>query len=371
MILRYCVRYTGDADSAEDLTQQTLLEAWQKSYRLYSNEVRDYWLLGIANNVCKRYLRSRGVAAARQVSLMPADESAEGDIADDFDLEAELERDDLASLLDRAMALLPPETREVLVEKYIEESPQAEVAEKLGLTEGAVEARLHRGKLALRKVLTTKLSDEAVAFGLFPPDDAGWAQTRIWCPGCGKQRLYAYFIPGCDLRLECPSCNANSPDRGALSRVRGSLQVINVDVEATLAGIKTARATWERSGQVIHDFVRNGIAGLTVRCVDCGGVVPVKMQLYNAPVNGDVRTDCPHCGRLNGFATIGGLAGSSPHAHDFYREHGRIRTLPIRQVEAAGGQLVSIVSMESLTSSSKLDVLIATETARLVGVRES
>ncbi|MBI3971765.1 MAG: sigma-70 family RNA polymerase sigma factor [Chloroflexi bacterium] len=66
-------------------------------------------------------------------------------------MELELERAELADLLDRAMALLPPETRLVLVERLIEQIPQAEVALRLGLSEGAVEARLHRGKLALRR----------------------------------------------------------------------------------------------------------------------------------------------------------------------------------------------------------------------------
>jgi RNA polymerase sigma factor (sigma-70 family) len=83
-------------------------------------------------------------------------------LADDFDLEVDLERDDLAWLLDRALALLPPETREILVQKYVEECPQADVAARLGLTEGAVEARLQRGKLALRRVLTTDVRRRCV-----------------------------------------------------------------------------------------------------------------------------------------------------------------------------------------------------------------
>jgi Sigma-70, region 4 len=127
-------------------------------------------------------------------------------LADDFDLEMELERDDLARLLDRALALLPAETREILIQKYIEESPQADVARRLGLTEGAVEARLQRGKLALRRVLTTDLRDEAVAYGLIASSDAGWQETRIWCADCGERRLLGRFGEAGDLHLDCPSC---------------------------------------------------------------------------------------------------------------------------------------------------------------------
>ena len=44
MLVRYCAHFTGDPLVAEDLAQQTLLEAWQKSDTLYNRQVREYWL---------------------------------------------------------------------------------------------------------------------------------------------------------------------------------------------------------------------------------------------------------------------------------------------------------------------------------------
>ena len=174
MLVRYCARFTGDAFVAEDLAQQTLLEAWRKSETLYSQQVRDCWLLGMARNVCLRWARERGASVALLVRLAEPAGDMDRQLADDFDLEVELERDDLARLLDRALALLPPETREAFVQKYVDACPQADVAARLALTEGAVEARLQRGKLALQRILTTDLRDEAVSHGLIAPDDAGW-----------------------------------------------------------------------------------------------------------------------------------------------------------------------------------------------------
>ena len=52
MLERYCARFTGDAFVAETLAQQALLEAWWKSDTLYSRQVRECWLLGMARNVC-------------------------------------------------------------------------------------------------------------------------------------------------------------------------------------------------------------------------------------------------------------------------------------------------------------------------------
>lgn len=209
-LVRYCSRFTGDPHAAEDLAQQTLLEAWGCERTLRDPRARQGWLFGIARNLCLMRARGRAREVSRLASLDEGGwESPElnGRLADEFDLEVELEREDLARLLDRAMALLPPATRRVLTERYLEESPQAEVAERLGLTEGAVEARLHRGRLALRRILTTDLADEAAAHGLVSPGDAGWRETRLWCPECGRHRLLGYLdAERGEFAVRCPGC---------------------------------------------------------------------------------------------------------------------------------------------------------------------
>src|SRR5215831_18470049 len=44
-------------DSAEDVVQETLLEAWRHLDRLYEPDAFDAWLGGICRNVCRRYAR--------------------------------------------------------------------------------------------------------------------------------------------------------------------------------------------------------------------------------------------------------------------------------------------------------------------------
>ncbi len=209
VLVRYCARYTGVPDVAEDLAQQTLLQAWRHEHRLRDPQARRGWLLGIARNECLMWARSRSRDPSRFTGLERTEaREAQDRLADDFDLELELERDDLARLLDRAMALLSTEVREVLVRRYVEESPQAEVAAHLGLSEGAVEARLRRGRLALRRVLSTKMADEAAGYGLISPRDAGWEETRIWCPSCGQRRLEGWLRPAeGKLYMRCPGCS--------------------------------------------------------------------------------------------------------------------------------------------------------------------
>src|SRR5919199_2070817 len=130
-LLRLCMRFTGDAETAQDLVQEALLEAWRHEQDLRNPTRRIQWLFGIARNVCLRWARERGRETARVDSFQnPAEVSL-----DDVDVELELERSELATLLDRAMSLLPPDTRRVLVERYVEDLPEADIAGRLGLSE--------------------------------------------------------------------------------------------------------------------------------------------------------------------------------------------------------------------------------------------
>src|SRR5436305_8805564 len=189
--------------------------------QLSDSSGRDRWLAAIARNVCHRWSRARGRELAWRVygpRDADASEPANG-LADELDVELDLERHELAQLLDRALALLPPVTRQGLIESYVKESPQAEVAARLRLSEGAVAMRLHRGKLALRRVLATELAQEAAAYGLVDEDAQGWRETRIWCSSCGQRRFVgAYNQRTGDLVLRCPVCSHSGFNLGHAAR---------------------------------------------------------------------------------------------------------------------------------------------------------
>jgi len=197
-LVRLCTQLTGDPMLAEDSAQETLLIAWQHEQQLRAKEHRAQWMNGIARNLCRYWWRKQRTTAQLQPTA-PAEELP--NIPAAFDLEVELDRQELAWLLDRALAQLPPLTRTILIERYIHEAPQAEVAQQLKISEGAVEARIHRGKLTLRRILTTELQDEAAALGLgLIPTDA-WQKTRLWCPSCGQQALQGRFLQNADRAL--------------------------------------------------------------------------------------------------------------------------------------------------------------------------
>lgn len=96
-LVRLCAAVSGDRRAAEDLAQETLLEAWRNLHKLHDPAGADRWPAAIARNVCLRWARSRG----RELGLPTAVE-AQAQVGDGFDVELELERAELAELLDRA-----------------------------------------------------------------------------------------------------------------------------------------------------------------------------------------------------------------------------------------------------------------------------
>src|SRR5262249_52357573 len=75
-LVRLCARLSGDPDAAEDLAQETLIEAWRHRQRLHDPQGYTHWLSAIARNVCLRWARRRGREHAHLAHLAPVHDSA-------------------------------------------------------------------------------------------------------------------------------------------------------------------------------------------------------------------------------------------------------------------------------------------------------
>ncbi len=360
-LVRFCARYTGDPHAAEDLVQQTLLKAWLHEQRLKDPEARRGWLLSIARNECLMWARRYGRERSRLVELERAEERETRErLVADVDLELGLERDDLARLLERALALLPPDVREVLTWRYVDQMPQAELAARLRLTEGAVEARLHRGKHALRRVLTSELGAEAAAHGLITASAAGWEETRIWCPGCASHRLEGWLRPAeGKLYMRCPGC------------ARSEAHFIHSTMGDGLRDVQSYRPAVSRVLRAIHDMFRVRGGGGYGPCPACGTPVPLG---WGAPpwvsprfADGEsIYLWCAACG-AGDSETWHSLTWSLPEARVFWREHPRMRFIPAREVDFAGSPAV-VTAFESITSPARLEVVSLRDTLEVVRV---
>jgi RNA polymerase sigma factor (sigma-70 family) len=363
-LVRLCWRLTGDALAAEDLAQETLLEALRHASDFRGCE-RWSWLPAIARHVCRRWGRSRGRELARRARA--PDDRDPDEPPDDArqlvavaDLEVELERAELAELLDRAMALLPPPTRQVLLARYVAESSLAETADRLGLSSGAVAMRLHRGKLALRRVLGGELGQDAAAFGLPIPEPSGWQPTPLWCLVCGRNRLLGKLEDaGTWLRMRCVW--EDCPSAG---------QVADTGFPEPLGGRDVYRRAFRRLIARAVPYYRAALASGIARCVGCAR--PTRLRIGESPWGTPVRLDtmfhtiCGACGGTTDFR-LSGLVLATPEAQRFWRAHPRMRLLPEREVEADGRPAL-VTTFASTTDAARLEAVSDRATMRLLSI---
>lgn len=139
---RYARALVGGGDGADDLVQDTLETALAKWHFWLSGSDLRPWLFSIMHNRHVDHLRGAG----RLVYC--ADEDLP-DVA-----ERATQSDALAVRdLDRALALLPLEQREVLLLVGLEELSYAETARALSIPQGTVMSRLARARSRLRAIL--------------------------------------------------------------------------------------------------------------------------------------------------------------------------------------------------------------------------
>jgi RNA polymerase sigma-70 factor (ECF subfamily) len=155
-VYRYAFAVLGNHADAEDVTQQTFLNAYRAMNGGTKPRKEQNWLLRIAHNEVRRHFR-RTRGKPFEVEL---DEqlSANGH---------EEERSDptLADVL-RALQHLPPLQRSALVMREFEGRPYSEIAELLNISSSALEGQLFRARRALAEhlegALTCADAEEAV-----------------------------------------------------------------------------------------------------------------------------------------------------------------------------------------------------------------
>ncbi|MEM7125240.1 MAG: RNA polymerase sigma factor [Chloroflexota bacterium] len=355
-LLRFCIHLTHSSQAAEDLTQEALLTAWRQREKATDLNGISYWLTAIARNVCRNWKRrqARESKHSLQFEHHDGDEEAKWELADEVDLDVELERDELITLLDRAMDLLPPETRGLLIQHYVEELPQAELAAQMGLKTSTVGVRLHRGKLALRKALFSDFRDDAVAYGLVNPSEVTWTETRIWCVRCGQHRLQGQFHHAKNfLHLRCPKCYRSS----------GKDESITRSFSTGLEGVKAFKPAYSRILKWSYHYHFENGNPRSVTCYLCGrtnplrfGIAPWEQQQLNS-----VYDWCDRCNHGNESNSWHSRALSLPQVRQFWRNHPRMAEIPERYVEVANAPSI-LVGYESRTDRSKIEIAFSQNT---------
>jgi RNA polymerase sigma-70 factor (ECF subfamily) len=142
-------RFSRDRASAEDMAQEAFVKAFRALHTFRGESAFSTWLTAIALNVYRSWLRDRAplTAAAADLSerILRRARSGEPDAL------AGLQADERAEAVRQAVLALPPRYREPIVLFYFQEMDLSETARILGIPEGTLKARLHRGRELLRR----------------------------------------------------------------------------------------------------------------------------------------------------------------------------------------------------------------------------
>ena len=150
-------RHCRTGAEAEDAVQDALLVAAEHLNELRDDQRLEGWLVKVVASACRRIGRGRKNDGALHDS--EADGARVSGGSDDP--EVELERRELAQLLERELLALAPRDRSILLLAELEDFSAAAIGAELGMTEGAVRTQLSRLRSRMAEALRKK-NDPAV-----------------------------------------------------------------------------------------------------------------------------------------------------------------------------------------------------------------
>ncbi|NWG20147.1 MAG: sigma-70 family RNA polymerase sigma factor [Chloroflexi bacterium] len=158
-VFNLAYRMLGDAQEAEDASQEIFLRAYTNLERFDPARKFSTWLLTIGSNFCIDRLRRRRFAWLTlddAVASVPS--PARGPERSALERE---ERD----IVQRALLQLPPAYREIAVLRYWNDLSYEEIGQATGLPESTIKTRLHRARRMLAEALRSEgmVADELVS----------------------------------------------------------------------------------------------------------------------------------------------------------------------------------------------------------------
>lgn len=146
MAFTVACRMLGDADTANDVAQDSFIAAYGGLRQFGFRSKFSSWLMSIVLNKCRDHLRT----ARDTVSV---DAIADLRSTGRPDPEQEAAAQERADAVQSALNSLPPDYREVIILKHIEELEYGEISDILGVSITALKVRAHRGREMLKQAL--------------------------------------------------------------------------------------------------------------------------------------------------------------------------------------------------------------------------
>ncbi|GHJ60071.1 RNA polymerase subunit sigma-24 [Nocardioides sp. OK12] len=152
-LVRLAVLLLHDVGTAEEVVQDAFVAVHDRWGRLRDPAKALAYLRRSVVNGSRSRLRHRAVVRRHLAAQPPPPTASPAD-------EASLVADRRAAVLD-AMRELPERQREVLALRHYQDLSEAEIADALGISRGAVKSHASRGSARLRELLAPYLEDRS------------------------------------------------------------------------------------------------------------------------------------------------------------------------------------------------------------------
>jgi RNA polymerase sigma factor (sigma-70 family) len=160
LALSIAIKLVGNEDSARDLVQEALLQAWLLLDKLKSPGRFKNWLCGIVVNLGRSYIRDRKTNLLSWEALTGGQQFASCRYTEDISSPAEsAEEHEFQNALLGAVKALPSGERAAILAFYYEQLSLQEIAAISGIPAGTLKVRLCRARKKLKARLLSQYSE--------------------------------------------------------------------------------------------------------------------------------------------------------------------------------------------------------------------
>ena len=159
MIYDLCKRMLGQAEEAEDITQETFLRAFRKLSTYQLSYKFSTWLYTVSLNVIRNHRRRRWLKRMLSLDVEHEGNAIIEPVDTRYDPEESIKSQRANALIDSMLNSLKADWKEPFFLHYIKNLSCKEVAQILGISEESVKVRLFRSRSFLERKFRSQLND--------------------------------------------------------------------------------------------------------------------------------------------------------------------------------------------------------------------
>lgn len=145
-----CVRLSGDAEIAEDITQEVFVQLWQKIGNFKGQSKFTTWLHAVTSNIAISHMRKQ---KSWWRSWFNKEQQNSTDLAEMAVTDEQSDHSLSRSGLDKHIQRLPEQARIVFVLFAVEGWRHEEISKELGIAVGSSKSQFHRAKQLLKEAI--------------------------------------------------------------------------------------------------------------------------------------------------------------------------------------------------------------------------